>query len=120
MEFNTRRRWPRREERPRPLFDSPAATSRAAAKSVAHAVGYIEQRICDWLAERGPHGGTADEAEADLDLGQSNGSARFSELTKAGRIIRTTRTRKTRRGRGAFVHVHPQHGGGNGCSPSAA
>jgi hypothetical protein len=117
------RRWRRRPDRPLPLFDSPrpspAATSRAAAESVAKAVGYIEQRIIDHLEQLGSHGATADEAEVALNLRSATGSARFSEMTKAGRITRTTRTRPTRSGRGAFVHVHPTHGG-NGCSDRAS
>jgi hypothetical protein len=90
-----------------PLFD----TRRAARKSIAHAVGFIEQRILDHLAACGPNGSTADEAEVALDLRQATGSARFSELTAVGRIIRTDRTRPTRSGRQAAVHVHPSHGG---------
>lgn len=107
-----------------PLFDRPAvtrparhsgppaATSRAAARSVASSIAFIEQRILDWLAERGGEGATADEAEVALDLIQSTGSARFSELARSGRIIRTARKRPTRRGRAAFVHVHPTHAQG--------
>lgn len=118
------RRWQRTPDRPAPLFDGVPArpgspTSVAAAKSIAHAIEYIEARTVSWLEEQGPFGGTADECEVALDLIQSTGSARFSELKSAGRIIRTPRKRKTRRNRSAAVHVHPKFGDA-GCSPSAA
>lgn len=128
------KRWSRRGiPKPLPLFEprpgppaiagpeqrsrAPSRTSRAAAKSVAHAVGFIEQRILDYLVERGPAGSTADECEIALDLRPQTGSARFSELTAQGRIIRTDRRRPTRSGRNAFVHLHPEQGG-DGCQPS--
>lgn len=76
--------------------------------SVAHAVGFIEDRVIAWLYQQGAQGGTADECEEALDLCPQTGSARFSELTQSGRIVRTDRRRKTRRGRGAAVHVHPE------------
>jgi hypothetical protein len=123
MIYNRSPRWQRREAKPLPLFDRPparnVATSIAAAKSVAHAVGYIEDRIVAWLYGRGIHGATADECEEALDLRPQTGSARFSEMTTSGRILRTDRKRPTRSGRAAFVHVHPAHGG-DGCSPGAA
>jgi hypothetical protein len=97
--------------------DRPSSTtSIAAARSVAHAVGYIESRIINHLLECGPRGSTADEAEEFLDLRQATGSARFSEMAAAGKIIRTTSTRKTRSGRAAAVHVHPRHA----STPSAS
>jgi hypothetical protein len=116
------RRWQRKSVRPLPLFDRPrrsaSDTSRAAAQSLANALGSIEGRIIDYLAQRGSDGSTADEAEVALGLRQATGSARFSELTDAGRIIRTQRTRPTRSGRAAYVHVHPQCGVAEGCSQS--
>jgi hypothetical protein len=121
MQLN--RRSQRRELRPEPLFDQPparnVATSIAAAKSIAHAVGYLEQLVLDHLAACGPYGATDDEVEVALDLRPQTGSARFSELTAIGRIIRADRKRPTRSGRSAFVHVYPQHGG-IGCNPREA
>jgi hypothetical protein len=113
----TARRWSRpTPEPPLPLFDRPVTgrqMSALAARSIHHAKAFVEERVIEHLDQLGLYGATADETEIALELPQSTGSARFSELAKAGRIVRTSRTRLTRRGRAAFVHVHPKfaHGG---------
>jgi len=120
----SRRRWERqRPERAQPLFDAapPASPSQQAARSIAHAVAYIESRILAHLAQC-PDGATTEELCAALDLRMSTGSARCSELRRLGRIIDSGRTRPTSSGRAAAVWLHPDstHGGSDGCSPSAA
>src|SRR5262245_4436548 len=104
--FIGNRRWLRpRGEAPLPLFDSPrrsparelppasrsSRTSQAAAVSVAHAVGYIEDRIVSYLLERRDDGATGEETAIALELRPQTCSARFSELSQAGRIIDSRR-----------------------------
>ena len=123
MQFNSGDRWRKRKQRPTPLFDSPrpspADTSLAAAKSVAHARKFIEERVLAYVAGRGSHGATAEEVATALELRTQTCSARCSELRDAGRLHDSGRTRPTSSGRMAAVLICPMHGG-DGCSPSAA
>lgn len=117
-------RWKRTAERPMPLFASPPAsrkslTSQAAAKSVAHAVSFIEDRIVEHVRACGANGATAEETATALELRTQTCSARFSEMRESGRLIDSGRTRRTSSGRAAVVWIHPAHGGSHGCSRTA-
>ena len=121
---STPRRWGRtRQDKPRPLFDaapaSRAGTSRAAAVSIADAVGMIESRILDFLRDRGTHGSTAEEAASALALRMQTASARISELGKSSRIMASGRTRATSSGRQAIVWIAPTSHGGAPCRPAS-
>jgi hypothetical protein len=62
-------------------------TSRAAADSIEHALGRLEQAVFDAIAAAGEHGATDDEIEVALSLAHQTASARRRTLALAGRIV---------------------------------
>lgn len=124
----TGRRWqPPRLEKSLPLFESPARprpaaspTSRAAAASIAHAVGTIRARILEFLAGRGSHGATAEEVAASLELRIQTATARLCELVEDGKAHDSGRTRPTSSGRAARVLIIRTLPGGEPCSQHAS
>lgn len=64
--------------------------------------------VFGYIKEAGPYGHTLDEISVLLDRPCNCISGRFSELKKAGRILATELTRKTRTGSWAHVYVVAQ------------
>ena len=79
-------------------------TSLAALESVQPAVPTIQQRILNYIVERGVNGATADEIEAALNIPGSTIRPRIRELEWDDLIQWTPATRLTRRGRKANVY----------------
>ena len=61
--------------------------------------------VLNLVAEAGEAGRTLDEVAAIMDVGANRISGRFTELRKAGRLMTTGSTRKTRTGCPAAVYV---------------
>lgn len=82
--------------------DSP--TSRDAAERIEPSADTLRRMVLDHV--RGCQGGaTCDEVEEKLGLRHQTASARLWELHKAGLVVDSGRTRKTRSGRSAVVWV---------------
>lgn len=102
------------------LPDDPPAqhqsdTSVEAAKRVRPRRGKQAQKVLDFFREVGERGATAEEVAETLDLPRSSAAGRCTELMQAGQIVKTKRTRPTRYGCPAAVHVinsSEQHGSG--------
>lgn len=98
------------------MFDAPqASTRRAAGQSIASAINLIENRILDFLRQRGSRGSTSEEAAEELRIRIQTSSARFSELGKARRII-ASGTRATSSGRLAVVWISPKSQSGGSAA----
>lgn len=80
-------------------------TSKAAAASVAESAESMRAEIMRLFDRLGDYGATCDEAEQALRLRHQTCSARIAELKKAGSIVDSGRTRKTRSGCKAAVMV---------------
>jgi hypothetical protein len=91
---------------PRPPFARHSATSRLAAASIEKAAKSQRLRLLLWLEERGPEGGTQEEAANALRFGRPTACARFYELEQVGLAVKTGRTRPTASGRAAIVYVY--------------
>lgn len=76
------------------------------------------QRCAKWLArirEYGRDGVTRDELSSELNIPVSEFSGRISELLEVNQIVKTDRTRTTRRGRNASVIVAVEFAGPEEC-----
>lgn len=109
---STKRRWNRPlPEKAMPLFDVSAppanrsVTSRAAARSVAHASLTIRERTLEFIVARGQQGATAEEISDELALRLQTVCPRLNELAETRQIVDSGRTRNTRSGRSARVVV---------------
>jgi len=104
---------------PVPAPDPPArhdgpVTSRAAARSMRTAAPTIRERVRRHIAGRGPAGSTCEAAAIALGLRMATASARIRELTQAGAIRPSGRTRPTTSGRAARVYVAATEGVSDG------
>ena len=81
-------------------------TSMLADKRVAK--GKDREQVFAYIKEAGAYGHTLDEVSVLLDRPCNCISGRFSELKKAGRIVASAETRKTRTGSWAHVYVVAQ------------
>jgi len=80
-------------------------TSKAAAESIAAHVPTLQEKVFDEIEGWGAYGATDDEIEVSLELTHQTASARRRELVKAGKVIDSGRTRKTRSGCQAIVWI---------------
>lgn len=85
-------------------------TSEEAARSMAPHVARQRADVLRWLAGKGQHGATADEAEVELGLCHSSAGTRILELWHAGMVERPGARRLTRSGRNARVNVITERG----------
>lgn len=85
-------------------FVGGSSTSEAAAESMVEHVADARRRVLEAIASS-PDGLTDDELEVVLDGRHETVSARRSELSKLGRVVKSGKKRKTRRGRSANVWV---------------
>lgn len=95
------------QSEPRPLapFAAGSPTSHAAALAIEPHMGADAERVLRCIRSGGEHGRTCQEVERLLDMPHETASARVNGLVKAGRVVRTERTRPTESGRGASVLV---------------
>jgi hypothetical protein len=92
----------------KPIGSDAGRTSRAAHRTKRNA---DRDKLLAYVAGCGSRGTTCEEATIALGLRTSTGSARFSELRKAGKIIDAGRTRPTTSGRAAVVWLASGGGG---------
>ncbi len=78
-------------------------TSKAAATAISRRAPSLRELVFNYIASRGPDGSTADEVCAALGMWPQTATPRINELAKAGRIVKTGRTRPTRSGCSAVV-----------------
>jgi len=65
----------------------------------------LRQTVFELIEQRGAHGATCDEIEAELDLSHQCASPRCTELHQKGLIVDSGRRRVTRNGRRACVYI---------------
>lgn len=63
-------------------------------------------RIALWIRARGAIGATVDEVEHEMPMPHQTAGPRVSDLHRAGTLVLSGKTRRTRRGRKARVFVH--------------
>jgi hypothetical protein len=86
------------------------ATSRAAAQAILAQLPILQQAVYAYAYAQGSHGFTDDEMMAHFQSARSTYRSRRSELTRAGLIMDTGRTRilPTRRSAIIWAIVDPQ------------
>lgn len=82
--------------------------SQAAAKRMRPNVSAVERRVLAFIEGAGARGATCDEVEAAVQLRHQTCSARFTKMSKAGRIVQGGTRRVTRSGAYARVWVTPR------------
>jgi len=92
----------------RTLFDDPPAqqhseTSVAAAEAIAPVAATLRRMVYDAIAAAGVVGLTDEEMLAAVGLPPSSGRPRRIELVRAGLVVDSGKTRRTRSGRSAVV-----------------
>ena len=80
-------------------------TSIDAARAALPRMGTDEARILAYIREKGS--AICDEVEFALDMPHQTASARINGLAEKKLLVRTSRRRKTRSGRDAFVYERP-------------
>ncbi len=78
-------------------------TSQAAAAAISRRAPNLRELVFSYIASRGRDGSTADEVCTALAMWPQTATPRIRELAKAGRIVKTGRTRPTRSGCSATV-----------------
>jgi hypothetical protein len=86
----------------------PFDTRRAAHARVRPVKERQYRRILDFGCIRGRYGLIADELVASWNCSHNQVAPRISELKRAGRLVETSRTRRTRSGSPARVYVLPE------------
>ena len=89
--------------------NAPPGTSDAAARRIEDFVPTLQQRVHDFIRDRGPFGATDDEGESELGIVLRTYTPRRVKLVELGLVVATERRRKTRKGRSAAVWVTPEH-----------
>jgi hypothetical protein len=89
--------------------NAPTGTSDAAARSIQGFVPTLQQRVHDFLSDRGPYGATDDEGELELGIVLRTYTPRRVKLVELGLVLDSGNRRKTRKGRSAAVWVTPEH-----------
>ena len=82
---------------------SPASRPRRQRRAAPKKLG--AKAVLDFIVMRGDEGATDDEIERATGLIHATASARRNDLTRAGQVKKSDRTRLTRRGRTAAVWV---------------
>lgn len=90
---------------PPPPAQQHSATSIAAAEAIAPKAGTLRFKVLMAIREAGADGLTDEQLQEVLDMNPSTVRPRRGELVKAGWIIDSKRTRKTRSGVLAVVWV---------------
>ena len=81
-----------------------SATSKAAAKSMVKPAVNLRAKIWRFIRNCGRDGATSDEVNVHFGIPNSS-TTRVTELMRLGRITRTDRTRPTRSGCQAKIHI---------------
>ena len=99
--------------KPRPQSDEPevlpltkAASPEQLRLQTRHGRQTIAISIALWIRARGTLGATVDEVEHEMPMPHQTAGPRVSDLHRAGTLVVTAKTRKTRRGKRARVFVH--------------
>lgn len=77
----------------------------AAHDSIVPSKSELRARVVAQVVFAGDFGATCDEVEQATGYSHQTCSARFTEAVALGELIRTDRTRPTRSGRAARIHV---------------
>jgi hypothetical protein len=101
-----------RDERAPAIRRSP--TSRAAASSIAPALGALQGQLLRHVCSMGSAGCTDEEAQIALSMNPSTQRPRRIELARDGLIVDSGETRKTRSGRSARVYRATEKGAHRG------
>ncbi len=89
--------------------NAPPGTSDAAARRIEDFVPTLQQRVHNFIRDRGPHGATDDEGESALGIKPQTYTPRRGQLVKLGLIVASGERRKTESGCPAAVWVTPEH-----------
>ena len=89
--------------------NAPPGTSDAAARRIEDFVPTLQQRVHDFIRDRGAFGATDDEGELELGIVLRTYTPRRVKLVELGLVVVTEIRRKTRKGRSAAVWVTPEH-----------
>ena len=89
--------------------NAPPGTSDDSARRIAEYSPTLQQRVHDFIADRGPHGATDDEGECALGIVLRTYTPRRGELVGLGHVVDAGMRRNTRSGRAAAVWVTPEH-----------
>lgn len=93
-----------------PGHEKGSNTSKDAALSVKEGAAAMRARVKAHVGACGAYGAISDEAEDVLNMPHQTCSARFTELVKKGELVKLEKTRNTKRGHPARVHVLPDFG----------
>lgn len=86
----------------------PFDTRRAAHERISPAKQEIYRRILGFAHWNGHRGFTADELAVSWGCSHNHVAPRICELNKSGKLVATSRTRRTRTGSPARVYVAPE------------
>lgn len=96
----------------RPPAARGSETSREAAQRIQGGANRLRARVLAWFIDRGPAGGTDEEAQLALAMKTQTETPRRNELMKMGLLVDSGRRRPTSSGRQATVWVVATASGG--------